>query len=58
MVRIVVGDHDMIKIEHTVALFHAIPESRLWIVPGSSHMVPNERAPLFNSVVADFFSAH
>ena len=55
---IVVGDHDMIKVDHTIALFHAIPGARLWIVPGSGHMVPNQRAPLFNSVVADFFAAH
>jgi pimeloyl-ACP methyl ester carboxylesterase len=54
---VVVGDHDMIKIEHTVELFQSIPKAQLWIVPGSGHMVPNERAPLFNSTVAEFFFA-
>ena len=54
---VIVGDHDIIKIDHTIELFHAISGAQLWIVPGSGHMVPNQRAPLFNRTVGEFFAA-
>jgi pimeloyl-ACP methyl ester carboxylesterase len=34
---VVAGDHDSIRIEHSVALFRAIPNSRLCVVPGAGH---------------------
>jgi hypothetical protein len=34
---VVAGDRDMIQIEHTAALFKAIPEAHLCVVPGTGH---------------------
>lgn len=36
---IIVGDHDIVRPEHAVAMFRAIPGSRLAIVPGGEHGV-------------------
>jgi pimeloyl-ACP methyl ester carboxylesterase len=34
---VVAGDRDMIQIEHTTALFRAIPDAQLCVVPGTGH---------------------
>jgi len=41
-VLVVAGDHDMIKLEQTTALFASLPHARLFIIPDASHMVPLE----------------
>ena len=51
---VVVGDNDMITLEHTVNLFRAIPNSELAVVPGSSHAVAMEKPELVNRLVLDF----
>jgi pimeloyl-ACP methyl ester carboxylesterase len=51
---VVVGDDDMVSMEHTVALFRAIPNSELAVVPGASHGVPMEKSELLNRIVLDF----
>ena len=50
------GDHDLIRDEHTLLIFHHIPNSQLAIIPGATHMVPYDDAPLFNDIVARFLS--
>ncbi|MEZ5405338.1 MAG: alpha/beta hydrolase [Verrucomicrobiia bacterium] len=51
---ILVGDHDIVKLEHTMALFRSIPNSQLCIVPGSTHLVPLEKPQLVNEMVLNF----
>jgi pimeloyl-ACP methyl ester carboxylesterase len=51
---VVVGDDDMVSIEHTVALFRTIPNSELAVVPGASHAVAIEKPELLNRIVLDF----
>jgi pimeloyl-ACP methyl ester carboxylesterase len=51
---VLVGDDDMISLEHTVALFRAIPGAELAVVPGSSHMVLMEKPELLNRLVLAF----
>jgi pimeloyl-ACP methyl ester carboxylesterase len=51
---VVVGDDDMVSIEHTAALFRALPNSELAVVPGASHAVPIEKPELLNRVVLNF----
>jgi pimeloyl-ACP methyl ester carboxylesterase len=48
------GDDDIVSIEHTVALFRAIPNSELAVVPGASHAVVIEKPELLNRIVLDF----
>jgi pimeloyl-ACP methyl ester carboxylesterase len=51
---VLVGDDDLVSIEHTVALFRAIPNSELAVIPGTSHAVAKEKPVIFNHVVLDF----
>jgi pimeloyl-ACP methyl ester carboxylesterase len=51
---VLVGDDDLVSIEHTVALFRAIPNSELAVIPGASHAVPMEKPAIVNHVVLDF----
>ena len=43
---VISGDHDAITLEHTVAMFRAIPNAQLCIVPNESHGVLPEEAVL------------
>jgi len=54
---IIGGDHDVIKVEHTMEIFHNIPNAYLWILPRSGHSTPVVYADEFNKKVDDFFSA-
>jgi pimeloyl-ACP methyl ester carboxylesterase len=51
---VVAGDDDMVTLEHTVALYRAIPNSELAVIPGASHAVGIEKPELFNRIVLDF----
>ena len=51
---IVAGDHDVISLDQTIALFTNLPKSQLFIVPHASHIVPAENPDLINSEVVRF----
>lgn len=55
-VLVMAGDHDMIKPEHTLKIFQAIPGASLCIFPDSNHGVCQQHPELFNRTVMDFFS--
>jgi len=51
---VLAGVHDVIRDEHTVAIYQHIPNSQLAIFPNATHMVPFDDAALFNSTVERF----
>ena len=51
---VLAGDDDMITLEHTSALFRAIPNSELAVVPGTSHALVMQKPELVNRLVLDF----
>lgn len=51
---VLVGDDDVVSLEHTVAIFRAIPNAELAVIPGTSHAVPEEKPELVNRIVLDF----
>lgn len=51
---VLVGDDDMVSLEHTIDMYRAIPRSELAVIPGTSHAVFMEKTPLANRVVLDF----
>jgi hypothetical protein len=51
---VVMGDDDLMSVEHSAALFRAIPNSELAVVPGASHAVVIEKPELLNRIVLDF----
>ncbi|MFB8029425.1 alpha/beta fold hydrolase [Streptomyces sp. NPDC056465] len=50
---VLVGDDDMMTLEHTIGLYRAIPGSQLAVVPGASHLVPLEKPDQVNHLVLD-----
>jgi pimeloyl-ACP methyl ester carboxylesterase len=54
---VLVGDRDWVVSEHTLAMFQAIPNAQLCVVPGATHGVPFEKAALVNEIVLDFLGA-
>ena len=55
-VLVMAGDRDIIKPEHTISIFQAIPKSELCVFPNSSHGALQEHSDLFNSTVENFFN--
>src|SRR5215208_2623893 len=52
---VLASDHDVIRDEHTVDMYHHIPNSQLAIFPNATHMVPFDDAATFNATVERFF---
>jgi pimeloyl-ACP methyl ester carboxylesterase len=53
---IICGDHDVITIEHTAAIYKNIPRAWLWVLPNSSHSTLQDHRDEFNKMVHEFFS--
>ncbi len=52
---VLASDHDLIRDEHTLEIYHHIPNSQLCIFPNATHMVPYDNPELFNATVERFF---
>ncbi|WP_394998726.1 alpha/beta fold hydrolase [Sphingomonas sp.] len=48
------GDHDLIRLDHTVAIYEALPNAQLAVFPNSTHVVPYDDAQMFNTTVERF----
>ena len=55
-VLLVAGDHDIIKIDHTNAMFENIPNAYMSIIPGTKHYPQKESSLLVNSIILDFIN--
>lgn len=51
---ILAGDHDMISDEHTLDIFHHIPNAQLEIFANALHTIPYDDPGRFNAVVETF----
>jgi pimeloyl-ACP methyl ester carboxylesterase len=51
---VMAGDDDLISLAHTAALYEAIPDAELAVVPGTSHLAPLEKPDLVNRLLLDF----
>ena len=52
---IISGDHDMIRLEHTLLIYQHIPNASLWILPKSGHATLMEHVNEFNKKIDEFF---
>jgi len=52
---ILAGDHDMIRDEHTLEIYHHLPNAELCIFPGATHAIPYDDPVLFSTTVDHFF---
>ena len=53
-VLVLAGDDDVIKHEHTIALYEALPLGQLAIIPGTSHGVVKEKPALMLAMIMQF----
>ena len=53
---IIVGDTDLVRTEHAVAIFEHLPNGALAVLPNSTHAVPIDDPELFNATVERFLS--
>jgi pimeloyl-ACP methyl ester carboxylesterase len=49
---IMAGEHDLVRLDHTMALAHAIPNAQLAILPGKEHEAMVDDAPFAWMVIA------
>jgi pimeloyl-ACP methyl ester carboxylesterase len=54
-IMIVLGDRDMISIEHGLEMYKLIKNSQYCVLPNTSHEVFAERPDLINEIAIDFF---
>ena len=54
---IMVGDDDEVKLEHAIAMYRAIGDAELMVVPGTSHGLLVEKPDLCNTVILQFLTA-
>jgi pimeloyl-ACP methyl ester carboxylesterase len=52
---VMAGDHDLIRDEHTIEIYHHVRQSQLAIFPNATHMVPFDDPATFNTTVQRFF---
>jgi pimeloyl-ACP methyl ester carboxylesterase len=50
-------DHDLIRDEHTLEIYHHVPNAQLCIFPNATHMIPYDDPMRFNAVVERFLRA-
>lgn len=51
-----IGDDDEVRLEHAIAMYRAIPDAELMIVPGTSHGLLVEKPDLCNDVILTFMT--
>ncbi len=52
---IISGDHDLIRLEHTIQIYQNIQHAYLWVLPNSGHGTLIEHTEDFDKQVNDFF---
>lgn len=50
------SDHDLIRLDHTVAIYEALPHAELAVFPNSTHLVPYDDPRMFNATVERFLT--
>ena len=54
---VVIGDDDEVRFDHAVAMYEALPDGELAVVPRSTHGFPVEKPALFSQLIRDFHAA-
>ena len=50
------GDDDEVRLEHAIALYRALPDAELALIPGTSHGLLVEKPDLCNTMLLDFLA--
>ena len=54
---VLAADHDVIRDEHTIDIYHHLPNSQLAIFPNATHLIPFDDPATFNATVERFLRA-
>jgi pimeloyl-ACP methyl ester carboxylesterase len=55
-VLVMAGDKDIIRTEHTLQIFEALPHAQMCIFPGATHQISHRDPERFNRTVDEFLS--
>jgi pimeloyl-ACP methyl ester carboxylesterase len=55
-VLVISGDRDAITLEHTLTIFHALPQAELCVLPGTDHATFSGRAEWLNPIIDAFLA--
>lgn len=53
-VLVISGDRDAITLEHTLQIFHALPDAELCVLPGTDHSTFSGRSEWLNPIIGAF----
>jgi pimeloyl-ACP methyl ester carboxylesterase len=53
-VLVISGDRDAVTLEHTLTIFHALPEAELCVLPGTDHATFSGRSEWLNPIINAF----
>jgi pimeloyl-ACP methyl ester carboxylesterase len=53
---VMLADDDEVRLEHAIALYRALPDAELAVIPGTSHGLLVEKPDLCNTIIVDFLS--
>jgi pimeloyl-ACP methyl ester carboxylesterase len=53
---VLIGDDDEVRLEHAIALYRALPDVELAVIPGTSHGLLVEKPDLCNALIVDFLA--
>lgn len=56
-VLVMVGDDDIVTLEHAAAMYRALPHGQLAVIPGASHGVFMEQPEVVNAMIERFLDA-
>lgn len=56
-VLVLVGDDDMVELNHTCSMFESIPAAQLAVVPGASHALPVEQPAECVAIITRFLTS-
>ncbi len=51
---VIVGDHNDISLQHTIKMHEALSNSELFVAPGATHFIHQEKPDLLNKIIHDF----
>jgi pimeloyl-ACP methyl ester carboxylesterase len=54
---VMLADDDEVRLEHAIAMYRAIPDAQLAVVPGTSHGLMVEKPDLVNRMLLDFLGS-
>ena len=55
-VLVISGDRDAVTLEHTLAIYHALPDAQLCVLPGTDHATFSSRPQWLNPIIGTFLA--